>query len=225
MNGRTLQLRPCRVLTSRGLMTWGEFGSALLMVQTIQRKATTWSHWSNSGRTGCGLQLFGVAICSHYEIAMPAEKITRTEASDPTMGGAGSALPLATFALTLATTGWRMQGPVITGRCGSILRLGRFSASPHRRDPRQFEPQSCCYSRGVWTVEIAGNPLCVRPSALLSPMRPPIPPRPLTAEQPVAERDVFADYTCLPQPHASLARPPRRDQQPSPIKPPKPPPR
>jgi VWFA-related protein len=75
----------------KGLMTWGEFGSALLMVQNDSAKGTTtWSHWEQFPAGPVAVFNYSVSqSASHYEIAMPAEKITRTEASDPTMGGGG----------------------------------------------------------------------------------------------------------------------------------------
>ena len=75
----------------KGLVTWGEFGSALLMVQNDSAKGTTnWSHWEQFPAGPVAVFNYSVPqSASHYEIAMPAEKITRTEASDPTMGGGG----------------------------------------------------------------------------------------------------------------------------------------
>ncbi|HEV2133267.1 MAG TPA: VWA domain-containing protein [Terracidiphilus sp.] len=68
----------------RGLMTWGEFGSALLMVvNDSARGTTTWSHWEQVH--GGPVAVFNYSVpksASHYEIATPADRITHIQGSD-----------------------------------------------------------------------------------------------------------------------------------------------
>ncbi len=66
-----------------GLMSWGEFGSALLMVVNDSAKGTiTWSHWEQF--RGGPTAVFNYSVpksASHYEIETPAEHITHIDAS------------------------------------------------------------------------------------------------------------------------------------------------
>lgn len=68
----------------RGLMTWGEFGSALLMVvNDSARGTTTFSHWERVH--GGPVAVFTYSVpksASHYEIATPADRITHVQGSD-----------------------------------------------------------------------------------------------------------------------------------------------
>lgn len=66
-----------------GLMSWGEFGSALLMVLTDSAKGTTaWSHWEQFPQGVAAVFKYSVPKpASHYEIEVPAEKITYMDGS------------------------------------------------------------------------------------------------------------------------------------------------
>ena len=77
----------------KGLMTWGEFGSALLMVQNDSAKGkTTWSHWEKFPAGSVAVFNYSVPqSASHYELAMPAEKITHIDASARWFGATVSA--------------------------------------------------------------------------------------------------------------------------------------
>lgn len=69
-----------------GLETWGEFGTALLMVMDDSAKGTTvWSHWEQF--PGGAVAVFNYSVpksASHYEIEMPADAIPyRGEGESP----------------------------------------------------------------------------------------------------------------------------------------------
>jgi VWFA-related protein len=69
------------------LTSWGEFGSALRMVLNDSAKGTiTWSHWEQF--SGGWLAVFDYSVpksASHYEILMPAERVTHIEASNESL--------------------------------------------------------------------------------------------------------------------------------------------
>jgi len=64
--------------SSNGLVTWGEFGSALLLILSDSApQKTIWSHWEQ-GATG-PVSVFDYTVpksASHYEIATPLEPIS-----------------------------------------------------------------------------------------------------------------------------------------------------
>ena len=67
-----------------GLMTWGEFGLALQMVlEDSAEGTTTWSHWEQF--PGGRVAVFNYSVpksASHYEIAVPTERVTHIQGSD-----------------------------------------------------------------------------------------------------------------------------------------------
>ncbi len=71
-----------------GLVTWGEFGSALLLILSDSVHGTTsWSHWEQAG--GDLVSVFHYDVpqsASHFEIAAPAEQITHLGGSGRWMG-------------------------------------------------------------------------------------------------------------------------------------------
>jgi VWFA-related protein len=71
-----------------GLVTWGEFGSALLLILSDSAHGTTaWSHWEQSG--GGLISVFRYDVpqsASHYEIGAPAEQVTHLGGSGRWMG-------------------------------------------------------------------------------------------------------------------------------------------
>ena len=60
-----------------GLMTWGEFGSALLVILSDSGEGkTTWSHWENTSTGVVAVFHYEVPkTASHYEIDTPVEKL------------------------------------------------------------------------------------------------------------------------------------------------------
>lgn len=72
----------------KGMMTWGEFGSALLMVLDDSAKGrTTWSHWELF--PGGPVAVFDYSVpesASHYEIATPVEQVTHIDGSNRWLG-------------------------------------------------------------------------------------------------------------------------------------------
>ena len=122
-----------------GLTTWGAFGSALLMVQNDSTKGTTtWSHWEQFPAGPVAVFNYSVPqSASHYEIAVPAEKITHIDVADRDLEGAFN-----------PTAGYILSG---TGNNGMA------HARPGYHGSLWIDPASGTILRITFIAEIQGN--------------------------------------------------------------------
>ena len=111
--------------TQGGLMTWGEFGSTLLIILSDSSQGrTTWSHWeqASSGQVGVFHYEVPTAV-SHYEIVTPVERVQPGFRSEPS-AATGGAIAMA----ARSSTKWIRTKPSYRGSLwidpstGTILR-------------------------------------------------------------------------------------------------------
>lgn len=109
-----------------GLVTWGEFGSALLLVLNDMAKGTvTWSHWEQTAPGAMSVFDYSVPkSASHYQVATPIEKVRRGGGSGRWWAAGGIATDDATSGSTVARSKAAYHGSLwIDPASGTILRV------------------------------------------------------------------------------------------------------
>jgi VWFA-related protein len=112
--------------TQGGLVTWGEFGSTLLIILSDSSHGRiTWSHWEQTSSGQVAVFHYEVPkAVSHYEIVTPIERVQPGFQSDPSAATGGA---IATAARS--TTQWIRTKPGYQGSLwvdpatGTILRV------------------------------------------------------------------------------------------------------
>ena len=106
-----------------GLMTWGEFGSTLLIILSDSSKGkTTWSHWEHTPTGVVAVFHYEVPkTASHYEIDTPVEQMEPNPGSNRWARAGGAAATIKT-AMVRSKPGY--QGSLwIDPASGTILRV------------------------------------------------------------------------------------------------------
>jgi VWFA-related protein len=109
-----------------GLMTWGEFGSTLLIILSDSAEGkTAWSHWENTASGMVAVFHYEVPrTASHYEIDTPVEKIQPNGGSSRWARTGGVAAMKASSATAMVRTKPSYQGSLwIDPATGTILRV------------------------------------------------------------------------------------------------------
>lgn len=111
--------------TSRGLTSWGEFGSALLIILSDSSKGkTTWSHWED---TPAGMMaVFHYVVpknASHFEIDTSVEEMQAQEAPRWAGSRARDAAPVSTSMRTIHSKPGYQGSLWIDPATGTITRL------------------------------------------------------------------------------------------------------
>jgi VWFA-related protein len=112
--------------TQGGLMTWGEFGSTLLIILSDSgRGKTAWSHWEKTASGVVAVFHYEVPKTeSHYEIDTPVEKVQPNGGSNRWARTGGMAAMAASSTAALVRTKPGYQGSLwIDPASGTILRL------------------------------------------------------------------------------------------------------
>ncbi len=112
--------------TQGGLMTWGEFGSTLLIILSDSGQGkTTWSHWEKTASGVVAVFHYEVPKTeSHYEIDTPVEKVQRNGGSNRWARTGGMAAMTASSTAALVRTKPGYQGSLwIDPASGTILRV------------------------------------------------------------------------------------------------------
>ena len=109
-----------------GLMTWGEFGSTLLIILSDSGQGkTTWSHWDQTSSGVAAVFHYEVPkIASHYEIDTPVEHIQPSGGSNRWARTGGMAAMAASSTTAVVRTKPSYQGSLwIDPASGTILRV------------------------------------------------------------------------------------------------------
>jgi VWFA-related protein len=109
-----------------GLMTWGEFGSTLLIILSDSGEGkTAWSHWENTASGVVAVFHYEVPrTASHYEIDTPVEKVQPNGGSNRWAGNGGMAAMKASSTTAMVRTKPGYQGSLwIDPATGTILRV------------------------------------------------------------------------------------------------------
>jgi VWFA-related protein len=112
--------------THGGLMTWGEFGSTLLIILSDSGQGkTTWSHWEKTASGVVAVFHYEVPKTeSHYEIDTPVEKVQPNGGSNRWARTGGMAAMTASSTAALVRTKPGYQGSLwIDPASGTILRV------------------------------------------------------------------------------------------------------
>jgi len=148
-------------VASRGLTTWGEFGSALLIILSDSAQGkTTWSHWED---TPAGMMaVFHYAVpknASHYEIDTSVEEMQAQEGARWAGARARDAAPVST-SIRMIRTKPAYQGSLwIDPATGTITRV--TLVADLEGNPR--------FERGAILVEY--GPVKIADKALVCPLR------------------------------------------------------
>jgi VWFA-related protein len=117
---------PAPSQTQGGLVTWGEFGSALLIILSDSSHGKiTWSHWeqTSSGRVAVFHYKVPKAV-SHYEIVTPVERIQPGLRSIPSAPTGGTIAMASRSTTELVRTRPGYQGSLwVDPTTGTILRV------------------------------------------------------------------------------------------------------
>ncbi len=128
-----------------GLVTWGEFGSALLLILNDSANGTTtWNHWEHTATGPISVFDFSVPkSVSHYQIATPL---------DETQGNGGSSR-------------WWAAGGVVSGDAVSASKVMRSKAAYH--GSMWIDPTSGTILRVSLLADLKGNPTLERGAILV----------------------------------------------------------
>jgi VWFA-related protein len=110
----------------KGLVTWGEFGSTLLLVVNDTANGTIhWSHWEQS--QGGPISVFDYSVsksASHYQVATPTERTKHSGGSGRWWSDGGNSSDGATSAMSVARSNAAYRGSLwIDPSSGTILRV------------------------------------------------------------------------------------------------------
>ena len=109
-----------------GLMTWGEFGSTLLIILSDSSQGkTTWSHWERISSSVVAVFHYEVPkAASHYEIDTPVERIQPNGGSNRWAGTGGRAAMTVSSTTAMVRSKPGYQGSLwIDPATGTILRV------------------------------------------------------------------------------------------------------
>jgi VWFA-related protein len=117
---------PAPSQTQGGLVTWGEFGPALLIILTDSSHGKiTWSHWEQTSSGQAAVFHYQVPkAVSHYEIVTPVERIQPGWRSIPSAAMGGAVATAARSSTKLIRTKPGYQGSLwVDPATGTILRV------------------------------------------------------------------------------------------------------